>query len=146
YYSDWTSHAACRPLALARPTTTAQVATLLRICNEHRCPVVPQGGLTGLAGAAVPTADSVALNLERLNDAPVVDRAAGTLTVSAGATLEHVQTAAADAGFRYPVDFAARGSCQIGGNIATNAGGHAVIRHGMTRSQVLGLEVVLADG
>ncbi|BBI49908.1 oxidoreductase [Vreelandella olivaria] len=75
-----------------------------------------------------------------------VDRDAATLTVRAGTTLEAVQKAANDAGFRYPVDFGARGSCQIGGTIATNAGGHGVIRHGMTRDQVLGLEVVLADG
>ncbi|MGA8260939.1 MAG: FAD-binding oxidoreductase [Arenicellales bacterium] len=146
HYSDWTRLARCRPLALVRPASTAEVAGVLRLCHAHRCPVVPQGGLTGLAGGAVPTGDSVALSLERLAGDVYVDTAAGTLTTPAGTTLEAVQQAAANAGLRYPVDFAARGSCQIGGNLATNAGGHAVIRHGMTRNQVLGLEVVLADG
>lgn len=146
HYSDWTRYAPCRPLALVRPASTAEVAGVLRLCHAHQCPVVPQGGLTGLAGGAVPASDSVALSLERLDGDVHVDMAAGTLTTPAGTTLEAIQQAAANAGLRYPVDFAARGSCQIGGNIATNAGGHAVIRHGMTRNQVLGLEVVLADG
>ncbi|TKJ09683.1 FAD-binding oxidoreductase [Halomonas sp. 15WGF] len=145
-FSDWTSHAPCRPLALVRPATTDEVASLLRLCNEHSRPVVPQGGMTGLAGAAVPSADSIAISLGRLTGVESVDRDAATLTVRAGTTLQTVQDAAAEAGFRYPVDFGARGTCQIGGNIATNAGGHGVIRHGMTRDRVLGLEVVLADG
>lgn len=146
HYSDWTRLAACRPLALVRPASTAEVAAVLRLCHAHRRPVVPQGGMTGLAGGAVATGDSVALSLERLAGDIQVDTAASTLTAFAGTTLEAIQRAAANAGLRYPVDFAARGSCQIGGNISTNAGGHAVIRHGMTRNQVLGLEVVLADG
>lgn len=146
HFSDWTRHAACRPLALVRPATTEQVAETLAICQQHRQPVVPQGGMTGLAGGAVPSADSIALSLERLSGVESLDAAAGTLTAMAGTTLETIQQAAEAAGFRYPVDFGARGSCQIGGNIATNAGGHAVIRHGMTRDRVLGLEVVLADG
>lgn len=145
-HSDWTGHGACRPLALVRPASTAEIARLLRLCNEHRRPVVPQGGMTGLAGAAVPGADSVALSLAQFTGVEAVDRAAATLTVRAGTALQAVQDAAEEAGFRYPVDFGARGTCQIGGTIATNAGGHAVIRHGMTRDRVLGLEVVLADG
>jgi FAD/FMN-containing dehydrogenase len=146
HYSDATRHAPCRPLAVVRPVSTEQVATALRLCHAHRCPVVPQGGLTGLAGGAVPTSNAVALSLERLVGIEQVDTAASTLTAWAGTTLETVQRAAEDAGLRYPVDLGARGSCQIGGNIATNAGGNAVIRHGMTRDQVLGLEVVLSDG
>lgn len=146
HFSDWTGHAPCRPLALACPASTADVAAALRICQEHRQPVVPQGGMTGMAGGAVPDAGSVALSLDRLGGVEAVDTAAGTLTARAGTTLDAVQQAASNAGFRYPVDFGARGSCQIGGTIATNAGGHAVIRHGMTRDRVLGLEVVLADG
>jgi FAD/FMN-containing dehydrogenase len=136
----------CRPLAVVRPTSTEQVSTALRLCNVHRCPVVPQGGLTGLAGGAVPASNAIALSLERLVGTIEVDTAAGTLTAWAGTTLEAIQQAAENAGLRYPVDLGARGSCQIGGNIATNAGGNTVIRHGMTRDQVLGLEVVLADG
>ncbi|OZT73108.1 FAD-binding oxidoreductase [Vreelandella boliviensis LC1] len=145
-FSDWTGHAACRPLALVSPATTEEVAKLLRLCNDHHRPVVPQGGMTGLAGAAVPSADSIAVSLCRLTGVESVDRDAATMTVRAGTTLQTIQEAATQAGFRYPVDFGARGTCQIGGNIATNAGGHGVIRHGMTRDQVLGLEVVLADG
>lgn len=146
HFSDWTGHAPCRPLALACPASTADIAAALRICHEHRQPVVPQGGMTGMAGGAVPDAGSVALSLDRLSGVEAVDAAAGTLTARAGTTLEAVQQAASNAGFRYPVDFGARGSCQIGGTIATNAGGREVIRHGMTRDRVLGLEVVLADG
>lgn len=145
-FSDWTGHAACRPLALVRPASSEEVSRLLRLCHEHHRPVVPQGGMTGLAGAAVPSADSIAVSLSRFTGVESVDCDAATLTARAGTTLEVVQNAAKEAGFRYPVDFGARGSCQIGGTIATNAGGHGVIRHGMTRDQVLGLEVVLADG
>ncbi len=146
HHSDATRHAPCRPLALVRPASTEQVAVALRLCHAHRCPVIPQGGMTGLAGGAVPTRNSIALSLERLVGDAQVDTAASTLTAGAGTPLEAIQRAAENAGLRYPVDFGARGSCQIGGNIATNAGGHAVIRHGMTRNRVLGLEVVLADG
>jgi FAD/FMN-containing dehydrogenase len=145
-HSDWTGHAACRPLALVRPTSTQQVSRLLQLCHQHRRAVVPQGGMTGLAGAAVPSADSIALSLSRLTGIESVDQDAATLTVSAGTTLQAVQDAAIAAGFRYPIDFGARGTCQIGGTLSTNAGGHGVIRHGMTRDRVLGLEVVLADG
>lgn len=143
---DWSGYSPCTPLALVRPSTVAEVAKTLSLCHEYGCPIVPQGGMTGLAGGAVPDAHAIALSLDRLVGKTQVDRAAGTLTVWAGTTLEGVQQAASEAGFRYPVDFPARGSCQIGGTIATNAGGQGVIRHGMTRQQVLGLEVVLADG
>ncbi len=146
YWTDATGHAPCRPLALVRPRSTADVATALRLCNQHRCPVIPQGGLSGLAAGAVPSAGSVAISLEHLSGDIEVDATAATLTAGAGNTLVAVQEAARDAGLRYPVDLGSRGSCQIGGNVATNAGGHAVLRHGMTRDRVLGLEVVLADG
>ena len=145
-HSDWTGHAACRPLALVRPTSTQEVSKLLQLCNQHRRAIVPQGGMTGLAGGAVPTAESVALSLIKLSGVENVDQDAATLTVRAGTTLQAVQDAAIEAGFCYPIDFGARGTCQIGGTLSTNAGGHGVIRHGMTRDRVLGLEVVLADG
>ncbi|WP_200882485.1 FAD-binding oxidoreductase [Halomonas sp. TG39a] len=145
-HSDWTGHAACRPLALVRPTSTQEVSKLLQLCNQHRRAIVPQGGMTGLAGGAVPTAESVALSLIKLSGVENVDQVAATLTVRAGTTLQAVQDAAIEAGFCYPIDFGARGTCQIGGTLSTNAGGHGVIRHGMTRDRVLGLEVVLADG
>jgi FAD/FMN-containing dehydrogenase len=146
HYSDWTHHAPTCPAALLLPKDTEQVSAALRICNAAGQSVVPQGGMTGLAGGAVPRATDIALSLDRLRGIEEIDVAAATVTVRAGTTLQEIQQAVADAGFLFPLDLGARGSCQIGGNIATNAGGNAVIRYGMTRDLVLGLEVVLADG
>ncbi|HEY0289256.1 MAG TPA: FAD-binding oxidoreductase [Pseudomonas sp.] len=146
HYSDWTRHAPACPAALILPRDTQDVSTALRICNAAKQPVVPQGGMTGLAGGAVPTSGDIALSLDRLRGIEEIDVAAATVSVWAGTTLQEIQQAVADAGYLFPLDLGARGSCQIGGNIATNAGGNAVIRYGMTRELVLGLEVVLADG
>ena len=146
HQSDWSGAPAVRPLAFLRPADTQGVAAALRLCHAHRVPVVPQGGMTGLAGGAMPRIDAVALNLERMNTLVVADPVAATLTVQAGVTLQAAQEAAAAAGFQLGVDLGARGSCQIGGNLATNAGGNGVLQFGMMREQVLGLEVVLADG
>jgi FAD/FMN-containing dehydrogenase len=143
---DWSVVPAHRPLAVLRPRTTAEVAVCLRTCNDHGQPVVLQGGRTGVSGGAVPGAGEVALALDRLTGVEAIDPAAATMTVRAGTPLEVVQEAARDAGFFCPLDLGARGSCAIGGNIATNAGGNRVVRYGMTRQMVLGLEVVLADG
>ena len=138
--------APCAPAALVRPRTTEHVSTALAICNRHRQPVVAQGGLTGLAGAAVPRPGDVALSLERLVGVDEIDADASAMTVWAGTTLEAAQQAAAAEGFELTYDLGARGSCTVGGNIATNAGGNRVIRYGMTREHMLGLEAVLADG
>ncbi|MFK3794914.1 MULTISPECIES: FAD-binding oxidoreductase [unclassified Pseudomonas] len=146
HHSDWTRHAPACPAALILPKDTRQVSAALRICNEAGQTVVPQGGMTGLAGGAVPRATDMALSLERIRGIEEIDVASATVTVKAGSTLQAIQQAVADAGYLFPLDLGARGSCQIGGNIATNAGGNAVIRYGMTRDLVLGLEVVLADG
>ncbi len=147
YRQDWfVAMAQGSPAALVRPRTTEHVAGVLRVCHEHRVPVVPQGGLTGLVGGATPIEGAVLLSLERLSGIEEIDTAASTLTAWAGTPLQVIQDAARDAGFLYPLDLGARGSCQIGGNVATNAGGNRVIRYGMTRDLVLGLEVVLADG
>jgi len=146
HHSDWTGHAATRPAALLLPANTEQVAIALRLCNAAGASVVPQGGMTGLAGGAVPRAQDIALSLQRLQGIEEIDPASATMTVRAGTTLETLQQAASEAGLLLPLDLGARGSCQIGGNIATNAGGNSVIRYGMTRDLVLGLEVVLADG
>ena len=145
-HNDCSGLAATAPLAVLRPGDTAGVATALRLCHAHGLAVVPQGGLTGLCGAARAGGDQVALSLERLVGIEEIDPAAATMTVRAGTPLETVQQAAADAGFFCPLDLGARGSCAIGGNLATNAGGNRVIRYGMAREMVLGLEVVLADG
>ncbi len=135
-----------RAAALLRPRTTAQVARILALCNEHRQGVVTHGGLTGLVGGARTTADDVVLSTERMNDIEAIDPDGRTMTVQAGVPLQKVQEAAAEAGLKFALDLGARGSCTIGGNLATNAGGNQVIRYGMAREQVLGLEVVLADG
>ena len=116
------------------------------ICNRHGQPVVTQGGLTGLAGGACTTAGDIALSLARMDAIEEIDPLSATMTVQAGAPLETVQQAAARAGLLFPLDLGARGSCTLGGNLATNAGGNRVIRYGMARDQVLGLEAVLADG
>jgi FAD/FMN-containing dehydrogenase len=147
FLRDWVvPMAAGAPVALVRPRTTDEVATVLRICHEASLPVVPQGGLTGLAGGATPIDGGIVLSLERMSGVLEVDEAAATITVLAGTPLQTVQTAAHEAGFFFALDFGARGSCHIGGAVATNAGGNRVIRYGMTRDLVLGLEVVLADG
>lgn len=143
---DWSNVNRQRPLAVIRPRTVGDVSTALRLCHQAGIAVVPQGGLTGLAGGATPQAGQVVLSLERLRGIEEIDRDSATMTVLAGTPLEMAQKAAAEAGLYLALDIGARGSCQIGGNIATNAGGNHVIRYGMARAQVLGLETVLADG
>ena len=134
------------PKALILPRSTSDVATALRICHDHRQPVVTQGGLTGLAGGAHPREGEVALSLERMSGIEEIDPASASLTALAGTPLATVQQAAEEAGFLCGIDLGARGTCTIGGNIATNAGGNQVLRYGMARRNTLGLEVVLADG
>lgn len=134
------------PLAVIRPRTPAEVATVLRLCHQHRQPVITQGGMTGLSGGALPQDGELILSLERLRGIEEIDEMAGTLTVLAGTPLQEIQEAAAAKGFLVAIDLGARGSCQIGGNVSTNAGGNRVIRYGMARQQVLGLEAVLVDG
>jgi len=143
---DWSVVPARPPLAVVRPRTAAEVGATLRLCHARGQGVVPQGGRTGVSGGAVPGPGDIALSLDRLVGIEAIDPAAATMTVRAGTPLESVQQAAREAGFFCPLDLGARGSCAIGGNIATNAGGNRVVRYGMTRAMVLGLEVVLADG
>ncbi len=144
--NDWSTLGSLRPLAVVRPVDTEGVAKAMRLCAHHRVPVVPQGGLTGLCGGARPIEGAVALSLERMTGIEEVDVASATVTVKAGTPLQLVQQAADDAGFFIPLDLGSRGSCAIGGNLSTNAGGNRVIRYGMAREMVLGLEAVLADG
>lgn len=134
------------PRAVILPRNTDQVAVALRLCLAAGQPVVPQGGMTGLAGGAHPGPAEIALSLERMVGVEEVDAVGGTLTALAGTPLETVQTAAEAAGFLLGVDLGARGSCTVGGVVATNAGGNQVLRYGMTRANLRGLEVVLADG
>jgi len=144
--TDWSGATPTLPLALTLPADTAQVQAIMRVAHAHRVPVVPQGGMTGLAGAGVPLPNALALSLAKMSRIEGLDPQAGTLTVQAGLTLQAAQEAAAEAGWQLGLDLGARGSCQIGGNLATNAGGNNVVQFGMAREQVLGLEVVLADG
>ncbi len=146
YRCDYSAIDPARPLALLRPRSTPEVATILKLCNEAGQTVVPQGGMTGLAGGATPRAGDIALSLDRMAGIEEIDKAAATITLGAGTPLEIAQRAADEAGFLLALDLGARGSCQIGGNLSTNAGGNRVIRYGMAREQLLGLEVVLADG
>jgi FAD/FMN-containing dehydrogenase len=134
------------PLAVVRPRSTAEVSTTLRLCNESGVSVIPQGGMTGLAGGSNPQGGEIAISLELMRGVEEVDISAATMTVLSGTPLEQAQQAAADAGLFLALDLGARGSCQIGGNLSTNAGGIRVIRYGMARDQVLGIEAVLADG
>jgi FAD/FMN-containing dehydrogenase len=146
FRSDASTTGTSLPKAVIRPSSVEETSTALRICNNHRQTVTPQGGMTGLAGGANPRAEDVALSLERFFGIEEIDTAAATMIVRAGTPLAAAQEAAAAAGFLLPIDLNARGSCQIGGIVATNAGGLRVIRHGATRDNVLGLEAVLADG
>jgi FAD/FMN-containing dehydrogenase len=148
YVTDWRGRYRGSARAVVRPSTTADVAAVVRCCAEHGAPVVPQGGNTGLCGGATPREDSgeVVVSLSRLTRVRALDAGNATLTVEAGMPLARVQQAADDAGLLFPLSLAAEGSCTIGGNLATNAGGTAVLRYGNARELVLGLEVVLADG
>jgi len=146
YRSDASETGHSAPSILIRPRTVQQVSAALKICHGAGVPVVAQGGMTGLAGSANPSGHDVALSLELLRGIEEVDADAATMTVKAGTPLEECQRAAEKAGLFLALDLGARGSCQIGGNLATNAGGIRVIRYGMAREQVLGIEAVLADG
>ena len=134
------------PLAVAYPRSTGEVSALLRLCHARGIGVVPQGGLTGLAGGAAPNPGCVALSLSRMRGIEEIDPDASTMTVQAGATMQAIQEAADAAGLFYPLDIGSRGTCTVGGNISTNAGGVRVLRYGVARELVRGLEVVLADG
>jgi FAD/FMN-containing dehydrogenase len=131
---------------LLRPASTEQLSALLRICHDNNQAVVVQGGLTGIVEGAVSTAGDVIISLERMNQVESVDEMDGIAVIQAGAVLQAVQEQLAEKGFLFPLDFGARGSATIGGATATNAGGLNVLRYGMMRSLVLGLEAVLADG
>ena len=134
--------------AVVRPASAAEVAAVVGICAETRTAIVPQGGNTGMCGAAVPHPDGaeIVLSLARLNRILEVDALNNTISVEAGCILANIQQAAREAGRLFPLSLGAEGSCQIGGNLSTNAGGVNVLRYGNTRELVLGLQVVLPDG
>jgi FAD/FMN-containing dehydrogenase len=143
---DWTRVYTPRPLAAVRPKNAGEVCEVLRLCNAAMVGVVPSGGRTGLAGGAVAMNGEVVLSLERMRAMGPIDVVGRTVRVEAGAVTEAVHEHCAEHGLTWPVDFASKGSSQVGGNIATNAGGIRVIRYGLTRNWVLALEVALASG
>ena len=146
YQVDWSGENPHLPSLVVRPDSTEVVSKLLKYCNEHQLSVVTQGGMTGLAGGATPRDNEIALSLERMKGIVELDHQSMTMTVKSGTQLQVIQQAADAVGLRLPLDLGARGSCQIGGNVATNAGGNQVLSFGMARALVLGLEAIKADG
>ncbi len=148
YLTDWRELFQGHAAAVVRPASTEEVAAIVRLCAETRTPIVPQGGNTGMCGAATPdtTGNAIVVALGRMNKIIELDALNNTLTVEAGCILANIQQAALEADRFFPLSLGAEGSCQIGGNLSTNAGGSNVLRYGNTRDLVLGLEVVVADG
>jgi FAD/FMN-containing dehydrogenase len=148
YFTDWRRQYSGTAECVVRPATTLEVAAVMELCDRECIAVVPQGGNTGLVGGSVPTGScrEIVLALGRMNRIRAIDALNDTATVEAGCVLAAVQKAAEDAGRLFALSLAAEGSCQIGGNLSTNAGGVNVLRYGTAREQVLGLEVVLPDG
>ncbi len=136
---------AAAPVAVAYPSSTEDVSKILKYCNDHDIPVVPQGGLSGLCGGAVPVRPSLLMSLERMRAVQDVDTSGGTMTVQAGVTLDTVQKTADENGLLFPLDTGGR-HAHIAGNASTNAGGNRVLRYGMMRDLILGVEAVLMDG
>jgi FAD/FMN-containing dehydrogenase len=146
YGRDWTRRWGAAPLAVALPANVAEVQAIVRWANDRKVALVPSGGRTGLSGGAVAARGELVLSLQRMNRVLAFDATDRLLTVEAGITLQAVHEAARGHGLLYPVDFAARGSCTIGGNVATNAGGIRVVRYGTTRDWIAGLTVVAGNG
>ncbi len=146
YTHIWKMDKGLQTKALLLPETTEQVAAILKICNEHKQPVILHGGLTNLVGATQSTSSQITMSLERMNHILEIDPSSRTITTEAGVILQQAIEQTAEQDLLFPLNFGAKGSAQIGGILATNAGGLRVIKYGMTRNLVLGLEVVLADG
>ncbi len=148
WLTDWRGRYTGRALALASPATTQEVAALVRLCAQHRVPIVPQGGNSGMSGGATPDdgGSSLLLSLRRMNAIRRWDEEARQVVCEAGVVLQTLHASAAERGLRVPLTLGGRGSATIGGLISTNAGGTQVLRHGTLRAQVLGLEAVLPDG
>ena len=148
YLVEWRDRYRGKAALVLKPGETEEVAAILKLANETKTAIVPQGGNTGLVGGQIPfeTGHEVVVSLERLNRVRDIDLASNTMTVEAGLVLAQAQQVAASAGRLFPLSLASEGSCQIGGVLATNAGGMAVLAYGSARDLALGLEVVLADG
>lgn len=142
----WGTNQPCRAAVVVCPVNTREVSAILASCHEAGQSVVPFGGLTNLVQGARTRSDDIALSFERMDRIEEIDPVGGTMTVQAGVTMQTAQEKVDEAGLYFPVDIGARGNCMLGGNVSTNAGGTRVIRFGMIRESVLGLEAVLADG
>ncbi len=146
YGQDWTRFIDPKPLAIVFPKTVDEIQQLVKLANSRNFSLVPSGGRTGLSGGAIAYQGEVVISLEKMNKFIEVDALSRTITCEAGVITEQLQIKASEEGLYYPVDFASAGSSQIGGNVATNAGGIKVIRYGMTRDWVVGLKVVTGNG
>ena len=148
FVTDWRGLYHGKARAVALPGSTAEVQAIVRLARQHRAPVVPQGGNTGLAGGATPdgSGKAILLSLKRLNHVRAIDPLNNSMVAEAGCILANLQQAASETDRLFPLSLSAEGTCQIGGNLATNAGGLNVLRFGSARDLCLGLEVVLPDG
>ena len=148
YVTDWRKRAKGKALCVVRPGNTTEVAAVVKACAKAGVSIVPQGGNTGLVVGSIPddTGTQVLLSLQRMNAVRAIDGQNLTITVEAGCVLQNLQSAAEQAGYLFPLSLGSEGSCTIGGNLSTNAGGTQVVRYGNTRELCLGLEVVTAEG
>ncbi|CAN0587116.1 unnamed protein product, partial [Ectocarpus sp. 12 AP-2014] len=148
FLHEWRDRYVGKAAAVVQPRTVDEVCQVLRLANENHIPVVPQGGNTGLVGGQTPdqSGNAIVLSLAKLNQIREVDVVGGVITVDAGVVLQNLQEAADEADRLFPLSLGAEGSCMIGGNLSTNAGGTGVLAYGNTRDLVLGLEVALPDG
>ncbi|KAM0334396.1 hypothetical protein ACHAQA_001422 [Verticillium albo-atrum] len=146
FNEDWMRKYRGQSRLLLKPASTEEVSKVLKYCNDHKLAVVPQGGNTGLVGGSVPIFDEIIINMSRMNQIQSFDDVSGTLVVDAGVILETADQFLAEKGYIFPLDLGAKGSCHVGGNVATNAGGLRLLRYGSLHGNVLGLEAVLPDG
>lgn len=146
YAHIWTMHTSIKAMAVLLPKSTADVSEICKVCSRHDQNIVVHGGLTNLTGSTQTDEEEIVVSLEKMNQIEEIDESNRTMTVQAGVILENIHTAAAAKNFLFPLSYGAKGSAQIGGAISTNAGGLRVLRYGMTRQLILGLETVLADG
>lgn len=146
FNSDWMRKFRGHTTLVLKPSTTEEVSKILKYCNEKMLAVVPQGGNTGLVGGSVPVFDEIVINLQKMNQIRSFDEVSGILVVDAGVILEVADNYLAERNHIFPLDLGAKGSCMIGGNVATNAGGLRLLRYGSFHGNVLGIEAVLPDG
>jgi FAD/FMN-containing dehydrogenase len=146
YNSDWMRKYRGHAKLVLRPGSTEEVSKILKYCNDNMLAVVPQGGNTGLVGGSVPVFDEIVINLQRMNEIRSFDEVSGVLVADAGVILEVADNFLAERNHIFPLDLGAKGSCQIGGNVAANAGGLRLLRYGSLHGNVLGIEAVLPDG